>query len=393
VKSPAAWPVFSYGFRPLFLSSGVVALLAVPVWLWVQWQQLALWGGAPPVLWHAHEMLFGFIGAAVAGFLLTAVPSWTSSRGFAGWPLVLLVLVWLAARVLLLAGPDGPWRVAVLLQLAFLPLLAALIAPPILRERNRNVVMLVVLAALWGSDAVFLYAVSVGQPELAARMLRFALDILLLLITIIGGRIVPAFTSNALRRNGETVALRSVPWLERVLPALMLVNAAAGALGLTPQPLGFIALLAAALHGWRLAGWRGLRVGREPILWVLHLAYAWLPLGFVLKALALWTLADFAKFWLHAFGIGAAATMIVAVMTRASLGHTGRPLIVARSIAWAYGLLTLAAVSRVLLPHLGFVPYPVVLLIAGAFWTAAFAIFVAVYGPILIRPRLDGRAG
>lgn len=393
MKSPAGWPVFSYGFRPLFLASGVIALLAVPAWLWVQGQQVALWGSAPPLLWHAHEMLFGFAGAAVAGFLLTAVPSWTSSRGFAGWPLVLLVLVWLAARVLLLAGPEGPWRVAVLLQLAFLPLLAALIAPPILRERNRNLVMLVVLAALWGSDAVFLHAVSVGQPELAGRMLRLALDILLLLITIIGGRIVPAFTSNALRRNGETVALRSVPWLERVLPALMLVNAAACALGLPPQALGFIALLAAALHAWRLAGWRSLRVGREPILWVLHLAYAWMPLGFVLKALALWHVADFAQFWLHAFGIGAAATMIVAVMTRASLGHTGRPLVVARSIAWAYGLLTLAALCRVLLPHVGLVPYPVVLLIAGAFWTAAFAIFVAVYGPILIRPRLDGRAG
>jgi uncharacterized protein involved in response to NO len=393
MRSPATWTVFSYGFRPLFLASGVSALLVVPVWLWVQWHQFALWGSAPPMLWHAHEMLFGFAGAAVAGFLLTAVPSWTSSRGFAGWPLVALALMWVAARALLLAGPEGPWLWAVLAELAFLPLLAALIAPPILRERNRNMVMLVVLAALWGSDAVFLYAVSVGQPELANRMLRFALDVLLLLITIIGGRIVPAFTSNALRRQGETIALRSVPWLERALPAVMLLNAAAGVLGLMPQGLASVALLAALLHAWRLAGWRSLRVGGEPILWVLHLAYAWLPLGFVLKALALWGIAEFAQFWLHAFGIGAVATMIVAVMTRASLGHTGRPLVVARPIAWAYGLLTLAALCRVLLPHTGVLSYPVVLLLAGGLWTAAFAILVAVYGPILTQPRVDGRAG
>lgn len=393
MRSPATWKVFSYGFRPLFLASGVIALLAVPVWLWVQWQQSALWGSAPAMLWHAHEMLFGFAGAAVAGFLLTAVPSWTSSRGFAGWPLVALVFVWIAARVLLLAGPEGPWLWAVLAELAFLPLLAALIAPPILRERNRNMAMLVVLAALWASDAVFLYAVSVGQSELANRMLRSSLDILLLLITIVGGRIVPAFTSNALRRTGETVALRSVPWLERVLPAVMLLNAAAGSLGLLPQGLALIALLAALLHAWRLAGWRSLRVGGEPILWVLHLAYAWLPLGFALKALTLWGIAEFAQFWLHAFGVGAVATMIVAVMTRASLGHTGRPLDVVRPIAWAYGLLTLAAFCRVLLPHTGVLPYPVVLLLAGGLWTAAFAVFVVIYGPILMGPRADGRRG
>ncbi|MFO1426878.1 MAG: NnrS family protein [Steroidobacteraceae bacterium] len=147
------------------------------------------------------------------------------------------------------------------------------------------------------------------------------------------------------------------------------------------------------LQAWRLSGWRSLRTRGEPILWVLHVGYAWLPLGFALKAWALAGGATIAQFWQHAFGIGAVATMILAVMTRAALGHSGRPLTVARGIAWAYGLLSLSALARVLLPHLGWLDYATSLLVAALLWTAAFTLFVAYYGPILTTPRIDGKLG
>lgn len=377
----------------MFLGCGLFALVAIPVWDWVYATQPPLWMPVPAMLWHGHAMIFGFAGAAIAGFLLTAVPSWTVSRGFAGRPLMLLTAVWLAARVLLPLGPGPAWWIASSVELAFLPLLAVLIAPPILRERNRNMVMLALLGALWCADALFLHAVGALEIELAGRALHAALDVILLLITIIGGRIVPAFTSNALRRGGAAVSLRTTPWIERSLVPLMAFNVLVSAVAPTATATGALAGAAAVLHALRLAGWRSLRIRGEPILWVLHLAYAWLPLGFALKAIATLTGADFAQFWLHAFGIGAAATMIMAVMTRASLGHTGRPLAVARSIAWAYGLLTAAVLARVLLPHLGLLSYTGAVAIATVFWSSAFAIFVGVYTPILTRPRVDGKPG
>jgi len=385
--------LFDYGFRPLFLACGLFGMLAIPAWLWIHLAGEAIWAPLPSMLWHAHEMIFGFMVAAIAGFLLTAIPSWTGARGFAGRPLVTLTLIWLSGRAALLLGPGDYWWLALVAELAFLPALAFLLAPPILRERNRNLAMLGVLAALWVADAAFLYAITAVDIELANRSLRVALDIVLLLITIIGGRIVPAFTGNALRGASVPVSLHSWPWLERSLIGLMLLNVVASAFYPEASLSGVVAALAAMLHAVRLAGWRSLRIRGNPILWVLHVAYAWLPLAFALKAVALLTGASFAQFWLHAFGIGAVATMILAVMSRVSLGHTGRALVVARPIAGAYVMLTLSALSRVLLPHTGTIGYDWAIVIAGLLWTAAFALFVAVYGPILARPRVDGRPG
>jgi uncharacterized protein involved in response to NO len=222
----------------MFLGCGVFALVAIPVWSWAYATQPPLWTPASAMLGHGHAMIFGFAGAAIAGFLLTAVPSWTGSRGFAGQPLILLTAIWLAARVLLPFGPGPAWWIAGSVELAFLPLLAGLIAPPILRERNRNMVMLALLGALWCADALFLYAVGVLEVDLARRALHAALDVILLLITIVGGRTVPAFTSNA------------------VLSAM----------GLKATVTGALALTAALLHALRLAGWGSLRLRGEPIL-------------------------------------------------------------------------------------------------------------------------------
>ena len=385
--------LFSYGFRPFFLAAGLYAAISIPAWVLILLADLRPLGEMPPSLWHAHEVLFGFVAAAIAGFLLTAVPSWTGSRGFAGIPLLLAALAWLAGRVAFALAYTLPLPLVASVELLFLPVIAALIAPPILRERNRNVAMLGVLALLWLTDAAFLFALYQQDPLAASRSLGVAINVILLLITIIGGRIVPAFTGNALRQSQVPVSLRSFKPIERVLPAVMLsiilidATIPGGSLALA------VAALAAILHSVRLSGWRGLRVTDKPIVWVLHLAYLWLPIGFLLKAVFIATGGAWAQWWQHAFGIGVFALMILAVMTRATLGHTGRPLVVRPAIAVAYLLVAAAAVARIAAPILWPSHYQQVLIVVATLWTLGFLVFVAIYGPILLRPRLDGKPG
>lgn len=384
---------FAYGFRPFFLAAGVFAVVAIAAWAWMFASGGAPLGALPGFLWHGHEMLFGFIGAAIAGFLLTAVPSWTGSRGFAGAPLVILTLLWLAGRIAFaLAGALPPLAIAIA-ELAFLPMLAFMIGRSLLRERNRNFPMLIIIAVLWGIDAWFLYAATTGDHLLASRALRAGIGLVLLLVTVIGGRIVPNFTASALRRHGLAVEIRNRAVVERVTIGSMvlavLVDAVAPAHWLAPAVAG----IAAMAHAVRLSGWKSLRTLSEPIVWVLHAAYAWLPVGLALKAVYLATGAPWAFQWQHALTIGTAATMILAVTTRAALGHTGRALEVSRGIGVAYVLLLLAAFVRVFGPTLMPADYLATIEAAALLWIAAFAIYTAIYAPILTRPRLDRKPG
>jgi uncharacterized protein involved in response to NO len=386
-------PLFAYGFRPFFFFCGLYALLVVPAWLLIRASDMLPLDGLPPQLWHAHEMLFGFTAAAITGFLLSGVPSWTRNRGFGGLPVFSLSLVWLAGRAAFALAPFCSLPVLAAMELAFLPALIALIAPPIIRERNRNIAMLAVLAALWIADAAFLFAIARIDAELASRALLTAMNIILLLLTIVGGRILPAFTSNALRRANASFSLHRYAWLETLLPIAMIAVIIADIWPPVPGLHGGLAILVAILHGLRLSGWRSLRTRGDPMLWVLHLAYAWLPIGFALKGLVLLDNAAWAQHWQHAFGIGAIATMILAVSTRTALGHTGRPLRVGRPIVVAYLLLALAGALRVAGPVFWPDSYSGVLLATGISWVSAFLIFIAVYGPILGRPRADGKPG
>ena len=265
--------LFAYGFRPFFLGAACSGLVLVPWWAANFSFGVSLATDWPPTLWHAHEMLFGFTCAAIAGFLLTAVPSWTGRQGFAGGPLVLLSSLWLLGRVMIGSSASWPFAAVVAADLAFLPVLAAAIA-----------------------------------------------------------------------------------------------------------------------QGARLAQWQGWRTLDEPIVWILHLAYAWLPFGLALKALAILTGMTAAAFWLHALTIGALATMILGVMTRVSLGHTGRPLRIRPLVTLAYLLVSGAALVRVLGAWLPGLDYPAVIVLSAALWTAAFAFFLWVYGPILLTPRVDPRS-
>lgn len=385
--------LFAYGFRSSFLLAGIAAMLLVPLWALSFVTGSPTGSSWPPMLWHAHEMLFGFIASAMAGFLLTAVPSWTGEKGFAGRPLVILAGLWLAARVLIASSSLWPAVLIAAVDLAFLPALGVLVAWPLLRSRSRNTPLLAVLGLFWLTDLVFQIALIRNNPLLALHALQVGIDIVLVLVTVIGGRIVPSFTSAALRPLGLEGAVHNRPALTGLAIAGMVGVMLSDVFWPESRIAGAIAGVAAVLQTARLLQWAPWRTLRQPIVWVLHLSYAWLPVGLALKAIALLSGAAFAAFWLHALTIGALATMILAVMTRASLGHTGRALIVGPLITFSYLLLTAAALMRVFGLSASWLSYPVVIIWSALFWTVAFALFVAVYAPILWGPRADGKVG
>ena len=392
IKRPA-FALFAYGFRPFFLAVGVYAVLGLIAWLWIYTTGAQPLPSQPAQLWHGHEMLYGFVGAAIAGFLLTAVPSWTSARGFAGRPLILLAALWLTGRLAFAAAAVLPLTIVAVCELAFIPVLAGLLAPALLRARNRNSPLLLVLVSIWLTDVVFMYALMRDDVLLARTTLLVAIDIVLLLVTVIGGRIVPAFTASALRARGLATDLRTSRWIDGIVIAAMIAVVLVDIIDPWHQVAGAVAAVAAIAHAWRLIGWRSWRTLDEPLVWSLHLAYAWLPAGLAMKALYLAGNVAWAAHWLHALTIGVAAAMILAVMTRASLGHTGRPLSASRLIGSAYILLSLAAVMRVFAPPLAPGAYQWSVVAAGTLWICAFAIFIVIYTPILLRPRIDGRQG
>ena len=392
-KALPRFALFEYGFRPFFLLAGLYALAIVPSWLYFHSHGGAAFGALPMMYWHAHEMMYGFVMAAVAGFMLTAVPSWTGARGFSGAPLIVLTTLWLAGRIAMATLGMVPFWITALATLGFLPALAALLLPPLLRSQNRNLVLLVVLTVLWLIDATFVAALDRSDVHLASLAMTLAIDCVAILVTIIGGRIVPAFTGNALRRQGQEPDIVSRGGVEKAAIASMVAILLADILAAPPWLGGMLAAIAALAHTVRLAGWRSFKTRGESILWVLHVGYAWLPIGLALKACWLLGGVEFASKWQHALTMGAFATMILAVMTRASLGHSGRPLVVPRSITLAYLLLTAGVLVRVFGAALWPRQYSLVLTLAGAAWTLGFLLYLVVYAPILIGPRADGKPG
>jgi uncharacterized protein involved in response to NO len=382
--------LFARGFRPFFLLAALQAVLFVPLWIAVLQGWLVVPGWGSPILWHAHEMIFGFCAAAIAGFLLTSVPVWTASPAVTGRPLAALCALWVAGRFATPFAHRAPWLA--LVDLAFLPALAAAIGIPIYRAgARRNFGFPLLLLALAGANA--LVHAETLSPGAASLGLRIGVDGVALLVVIVGGRIVPSFTTAALERAGIRDGARTRPWAGRAaVPAFLLFAAADLARPASPWS-GAAAALAAFVLAARAAGWRSLRVLRDPLLGSLHLGHAWLVLG--LAALAA---SDLGALWprsiaVHALTAGAFGTMILAVMTRVALGHTGRPLAAPLHAVLAYGLLTAGALLRtvgVLLSHGGTF---VALTLAGALWSGAFAVFLAGYGWILLTPRIDGKPG
>jgi uncharacterized protein involved in response to NO len=337
-------------------------------------------------------MIFGFVGAAIAGFLLTAVPSWTGQRGFAGLPLIILVSLWLGGRIVIASGAFWPAGVVLAVDVGFLICLAALLAPPLLRSHNRNTPLLLVLALLASCNGAFHWALMQRDADAASHALLIAIDMILLMVTVIGGRILPAFTSGGLRASGSAVGVHAWPAVTGTTIALMIGVTLVDLRWPNSPAAGIIAGAAAVSHLIRLAQWRSTATLKLPILWILHLGYAWLPLGLALKSAALLKGFAISAFWLHALTVGALATMIMGVMTRAALGHTGRPLEAAPLTISGYAMLLLAAITRVFGLSAG-LAYPLVIALSGSLFTAAFACFLLEYAPILWEPRADGKPG
>jgi uncharacterized protein involved in response to NO len=376
--------VFSAGFRPFFLLAGLWSAVAVPIWLYAYSGGLPLPGALPGVIWHVHEMVFGFAFASVAGFLLTAIPNWTGRLPLRGAPLAMLALLWLAGRAAVLLSSHLGAAVAAAIDLAFPAALIAVVARELAAGRNwRNLPMLAALALLFaGSLLVHLHAIGLAYTAQLGN--RLGLATLLMLIALVGGRIVPSFTRNwlAKQRPGGAMPAQNGP-LDLAALAVTLAALAGWVAAPEAAAVQWLALAAGLALGARLSRWRGLATAREPLLFVLHAGYGWLAVGLVLLGAS--GLAAFLppSAALHALTVGAVGTMTLAVMTRATLGHGGQPLVAGRATVLAYILVSAAALLRLAAP-LGGETYVVLTWAAGAAWSAAFLLFVISYRGLLL---------
>ncbi len=387
---------FEYGFRPFFLGAGLQAVLAMLAWMaWITLQQqdagwVRLSIAVPVHQWHAHEMIFGYGLAVVAGFFLTAVPSWTGRQPVRGSLLAVLFGLWLLARITSWTSAWLPPAAVALPELAFIGMLSWLVARALLVGwSKRNFVFLPVLSVLFVAAALHhLEAMAItGWTSGIGHLL--AIDALIVLVTVIGGRVVPAFTTNVLRREGVEPLPRAADKRDSV--AILMVAALLVADLVAPSSVatGWVALAAGIAGAGRMVGWRTGHVLTSPILWVLHLGYAWLVFGLLFKGFAMVTEAVPEILALHALTIGALGCMTLGVMTRAGLGHTGRPLHVSTMIAASYLLVSLAAAMRIAWPLAELPFYDAAMLASGLLWSSAFLIFTAVYWPVLTRPRVS----
>jgi uncharacterized protein involved in response to NO len=371
------------GFRPFFLGAGGWAMAAMVLWIAILQGTVSLPTAFDPVAWHVHEKLFGFVVAAIAGFLLTAIPNWTGRMPLQGVPLAVLVGVWLAGRLAVGASAWIGAGIAAVLDLSFLTLLLGVMLREILAGRNwRNLPMPVVLGGLLVANALT-HADAVGLAATGPLGQRLGLGIVILLIGLVGGRIIPSFTLNWLKKRGESNLSASFGALDR--GALGLAAAALAIWVVAPEsPIGGAALIAAGVASLvRLARWRGHLTLAEPLVWSLHLGFVWVGVGLLLVGLSAF-LPDLPLVaGLHALTVGAMGGMTVAVMTRATLGHTGRPLTANRWTAAIYLLVAAAATLRVAAPFLADVYLPL-LWTSGLAWSTAFGLFVVHYGRMLL---------
>jgi uncharacterized protein involved in response to NO len=379
--------LFSYGFRPFFLAAGLWAIVGILLWIPQYMGQLSVPTHLSPLDWHVHEMLYGYVAATVAGFLLTAIPNWTGRLPVNGWPLAGLAALWLAGRLALLISAQLGGLVAAIIDTAFLATLAAVAAREIVAGENwRNLRVLVILVVLVLGNIVFHAEVLMtGAADYGSRI---AIAAVILMISLIGGRIVPSFTNNWLNRNNP--GRLPVPFSRFDMVALVVSAIALAAWIITPMHWlsGLLLIVAGCLQAVRLARWAGDRIVADRLVLILHIGYAFVPLGFLMVGLTVFVPQMPATAGIHAWTAGTIGLMTVAVMTRASLGHTGQALQAGRGTQAIYALLLGAALVRIVAAFMISVD---LLELAGLFWIAAFILFVVLYGPLLVM-RKPGRA-
>jgi uncharacterized protein involved in response to NO len=377
--------LFSYAFRPFFLLTAGYAALAIAGWGLHQWGGGGWPDDLPAYVRHGHEMLFGYAGGAMAGFLLTAVATWTNRPAVAGAPLMGLVVVWLAARLGAFIPSSTGFVLWSLASPLFWAALAGIMTREIVAARNtRNYKALLLLLAFLCTEGVF-FATPSDDLERLEMCLRTGLFLVIGMILLVGGRIIPAFTQNWLRLNRPQVTVQ-LPAFDSFDLASVVI-AAAFAVGFIISPAsgltGGLGLLAALTHGVRLARWQGWLAWREPLLWVLHVGYGWLPVGFALLGLSSLGWPAFFDAGIHALTYGGVGTLILGVAARVALGHTGRALQAFPAMRIAFLLITLGTLLRLLGP-LG----NAFLLLSVLLWIVSYLLFLLQYAPILLTPRV-----
>jgi uncharacterized protein involved in response to NO len=384
-SSHAGLAVFSYGFRPFFLFAGVFAALSIGLWLPEFEGEISIPTTFSPVAWHAHEMLYGYLSAAMSGFLLTAIPNWTGRLPFQGRPLALLAGLWLAGRVAVAVSAHLGWVVTMLVDCGFLFVFVAVTAREVLAGRNfRNLkIVALVSVVLIGNLTFHLEAHRSGNADFG---MRIGIAGVLMLVMVVGGRIIPSFTRNWLARQTEG----RMPVAFNRFDAMVIVLSAFALLGWVIAPVAqatSLLLLAAGLAQLaRLARWAGERTWRDRLVLILHVAYLFVPVGFLLLA-ASDRFAIPPSAGTHAWTIGAMATLTLAVMTRATLGHTGRLLSANRATQFIYGSIVVAALLRIC-AAVDVAESNMLLHLSALAWFLAFVVFAITYGPMLLQRKV-----
>ncbi len=376
--------LWSSGFRPFFLAAAIYGPLSLALWFAARHFGWPATAGVP--YWHAHEMLFGFAAALVCGVLLTALPSWSGAAELRGMPLAVLAALWLAGRVAMHQADSMPRVALAAIDGALMPALCLLLFWTIAAARRTLFWWsLLPLVAFAGANIAFHLSLDAGSQEGAQRALLLGVHALAFLFTLYGGLFIPAFTRRYLHQRGERAAAILMP-LEYATALAMVVFAGADLLGAPTGWMVTAALAAAAVHAWRFARWRGWRTTGEPLLWCVHLGYAWLIAALVLRAAAELTPHVPREAWIHAFTLGAYGMLKIGLMTRVALRHTGRPLQASQAMQLAFLMVLAAALLRLAysVHELG----EWALAVSALLWGAAFLVFLALHGPMLLRPSL-----
>lgn len=380
---------FALGFRPFFLLAGLSALLLIGAWLLIYNGSVAApdyYGG---IAWHGHEMLFGYTAAVVAGFLLTAAKNWTGIQTLRYWPLAGLTLVWVSGRLVPFFPGIFSHGMIALVDIAFLLLATVALAIPLFKSRQKhNIPLVFLLLTLAVANMLFhleLLGLTIGTLQSGIQL---GSGMVVTLLVVMGGRVIPFF----IERGLPGVTIKKWDPIERLAVISVVLYVLAQTFFPQSIPTLLLAVAAALVHGVRVVGWYHKRIWSVSLLWVLFLGYGWVSVGILMQGLSILQVVP-SMLSLHALTVGGIGVLTLGMMARVSIGHTGRQMQAHPLIGWAFALLVLAAVARVLLPLFFPKLYVLWINVAGGLWLLAFLPFFVIYLPILTRPRVDGQPG
>lgn len=378
--------IFERGYRPFFFFAGLWGIVPLVLWLGVYFGMIGVGGDIDPTYWHVHEMLFGYAGSAIIGFALTAIPNWTGRLPVRGTALFILFAAWAAARITSAFSLFYPIEfAAMLLDGAFFVLFSIIVFREIMAGKNWRNLPIAVMITLIGTMAVLSHVNSLYWMMEATAVHKGGLSLVIILISLVGGRIIPSFTRNWLSQRGETILPAPVGKLDMFSLILTLMALITWTFMTGDNVYLFLLLITAGGVGFvRLFRWSGHKTFAEPLVLILHIAFAWVPMGFFMLAAACMGLIE-QSLAVHTWTAGATAGMTLAVMTRASLGHSGRPLVADKCLTTLYAAITLAAIMRL---ASGMVEdAQMYLMISGGLWVTAFLLFLWRFTPIFFKPR------